>query len=163
MSTNANLIESLSAEELGAIDAEIAHLPDRPSAAIEALRIVQAHRGWVSDESLHAIARHLEMSAAELDSIATFYNLIFRKPVGRHVIMVCDSISCFIMGCDKVRNALTEQLGIQPGETTADGRFTLLPIVCLGACDKAPTLTIDEELFGNVDADDLPGLLERFE
>lgn len=153
----------LSAEELAAIDAEIADLPDRPSAAIEALRIVQEHRGWVSDESLAAIARHLNMPAAELDSIATFYNLIFREPVGRHVIMVCDSISCFIMGCDKVRQRLSEELGIQPGETTQDGRFTLLPIVCLGACDKAPTMTIDKELFGQVDPGELPAILERFE
>lgn len=163
MSTNANLIEALSSEELDAIDEEISHLPDRASAAIEALRIVQAHRGWVSDGSLRAIARHLEMSPAELDSIATFYNLIFRKPVGRHVIMVCNSISCFIMGCERVRARLCQELGVQPGETTTDGRFTILPIVCLGACDKAPTLTIDEELFGNVDPADLSGLLERFE
>ncbi|MEJ2089858.1 MAG: NADH-quinone oxidoreductase subunit NuoE [Gammaproteobacteria bacterium] len=145
------------------MDAEIADLPDRPSAAIEALRIVQEHRGWVSDESLNAIARHLNMAAAELDSVATFYNLIFRKPVGRHVIMVCDSISCFIMGCDKVRQRLSDELGIEPGETTEDGRFTLLPIVCLGACDKAPTMTIDEELFGQVDPAELPAILERFE
>jgi NADH-quinone oxidoreductase subunit E len=167
MSTNAThpdlLIEPLSAEELAAIDTEIADLPDRPSAAIEALRIVQEHRGWVSDESLNAIARHLNMAAAELDSVATFYNLIFRKPVGRHVIMVCDSISCFIMGCDKVRQRLSDELGIEPGETTEDGRFTLLPIVCLGACDKAPTMTIDEELFGQVDPAELPAILERFE
>lgn len=168
MSTNAthpteHLIEPLSAEELAAIDAEIADLPDRPSAAIEALRIVQEHRGWVSDESLNAIARHLNMAAAELDSVATFYNLIFREPVGRHVIMVCDSISCFIMGCDKVRQRLSDELGIEPGETTEDGRFTLLPIVCLGACDKAPTMTIDQELFGQVDPAELPAILERFE
>jgi NADH-quinone oxidoreductase subunit E len=163
MSVNPELIEALSTEELAAIDAEIDHLPDRPSAAIEALRIVQENRGWVSDESLRAIARHLDMSAEELDSVATFYNLIFRKPVGRHVIMACDSISCFIMGCTSVRTALADHLGIEPGETTADGRFTLLPIVCLGACDKAPVMSIDDELIPNVAIEELPGILERFE
>lgn len=157
------LIEPLSAEELEAIETEVSHLPDRPSAAIEALRIVQDRRGWVSDESLRGIADALQMSVEHLDSIATFYNLIFRKPVGRHVIMVCDSISCFIMNCPKIRAALCDQLGVQPGETTADGRFTLLPIVCLGACDKAPVMSINDELFGDLEVDALPGILERFE
>ena len=89
----ANLVPVLSQEELAAIDAEIAHVPYRAAVAIDALKIVQTHRGWVSDESLQAIARHLDMSAAELDGIATFYNLIFRRPVGEQVILLCNSIS----------------------------------------------------------------------
>ena len=157
------LIEALSAEEVGAIEAEIAHLPDRESAAIEAMRIVQEQRGWISDESLAGIARLLGMSVEALDSIATFYNLIFRKPVGRHVIMLCDSVSCYVMGCDKVRIALCDQLGVSMGETTPDGRFTVLPIVCLGACDRAPVMTIDEELVTNLSSDTLPETLSRFD
>jgi NADH-quinone oxidoreductase subunit E len=157
------LIEILSPEELRAIEAEAGHLPDRQSAAIEALRIVQEHRGWVSDESLRAIARLLDMSEESLDSIATFYNLIFRKPVGRHVIMMCDSISCYIMGCSGVKKALCDQLGVEPGGTTEDGRFTLLPIVCLGACDRAPVMMVDDEVIGNLSAEALPDLLARFE
>ncbi len=157
------LIEALSAEEVGAIEAEIAHLPDRESAAIEAMRIVQEKRGWISDESLAGIARLLGMSVEALDSIATFYNLIFRKPVGRHVIMLCDSVSCYVMGCDKVRIALCDQLGVSMGETTPDGRFTVLPIVCLGACDRAPVMTIDEELITNLSSDTLPETLSRFD
>ena len=89
---------TLSAAEIAGIDAEIAHAPYRSAVAIDALKIVQAHRGWVSDESLRAIARHLHMSAAELDGIATFYNLIFRRPVGEKVILLCNSISCWIKG-----------------------------------------------------------------
>ena len=160
--SEAELISALSDEEVEAIEAEVAHLPDRPSAAIEALQIVQSKRGWVSDESLNAIARLLDMSSAELDSIATFYNLIFRRPVGRHVVMICDSVSCFVMGSDRVRTAVSEHLGIQPGQTTDDGRFTLLPIVCLGACDRAPVMMVDDELLGDVSADGAPSLLERF-
>lgn len=155
-------IQALSNQEIEAIEAEAAHLPDRQSAAIEALQIVQAKRGWVSDESLSAIARLLEMSTAELDSIATFYNLIFRQPVGRHVIMICDSVSCYVMGCDRVRSAVAEHLGIQPGQTTEDGRFTLLPIVCLGACDRAPVMMVDDEVLGDVQAGAVADLLERF-
>ena len=163
MSEAIQLIEALSAEEVEAIEAEIAHLPDRESAAIEAMRIVQEKRGWISDESLAGIARLLGMSVEALDSIATFYNLIFRKPVGRHVIMLCDSVSCYVMGCDKVRIALCDQLGVSMGETTPDGRFTVLPIVCLGACDRAPVMTIDEELITNLSSDTLPETLSRFD
>ncbi len=158
-----NLIQTLSHEEIQAIEAEIAHLPDRASAAIDALLIVQDYRGWVSDESLTAIAKLLEMSAADLDSIATFYNLIYRKPVGRHVIMVCDSVSCYVMGCDKLSRQMEAKLGVKMGETTDDDRFTLLPIVCLGACDRAPAMTIDDELIGPVAEGDLDRVLGRFE
>ena len=154
------LVSALSAEEVGAIEAEIAHLPDRESAAIDALLIVQEKRGWISDESLAAIAGLLGMSTADLDSIATFYNLIYRRPVGRHVVMFCDSVSCYVMGCDRLRVAVEEKLGVKPGQTTEDGRFTLLPIVCLGACDRAPAMQIDKELFGPVGPDDLDGIFE---
>ena len=157
-----NLIQTLSHEEIQAIETEIAHLPDRASAAIDALLIVQEHRGWVSDESLDAIARLLEMSSADLDSIATFYNLIYRKPVGRHVIMVCDSVSCYVMGCDKLCRQMEDKLGIKMGQTTPDERFTLLPIVCLGACDRAPVMQIDEVLIGPVAGDQLDQVLVRF-
>lgn len=156
-------IGALSDLEVRAIEAEIAHLPDRESAAIEALRIVQEQRGWISDDSLAAIARLLGMSADALDAIATFYNLIFRQPVGRHVVMYCDSVSCFVMGCDKLKNALVDKLGIQPGQTTADDRFTLIPIVCLGACDHAPVMMIGEDLVHDASAETLDDILRGYE
>lgn len=154
-------INGLSQEEVDAIEAEVAHVPERRSAAIEALRIVQDKRGWISDESLAAIARQLDMSVDALDAVATFYNLIFRKPVGRHVVFYCDSVSCYVMGCRKVEQALIDTLGIRPGETTADDRFTLLPTVCLGACDRAPVMMIDHELYGDVVPDGLEEVLGR--
>jgi NADH-quinone oxidoreductase subunit E len=160
--TPSDLITTLSAEETRAIDAEIAHAPEPASATIEALRIVQRHRGWVSDESIAAIARLLGTSTAAVDSVATFYNLIHRKPVGRHVVMYCDSVSCYVMGCDRLRGALERTLGIAPGETTSDGRFTLLPIVCLGACDHAPAMMIDEDLIGDVAPQNLDAILGRY-
>lgn len=158
------LIDALSEAELEEIEHEVAHLPDRESAAIEALLIVQRHRGFVSDESLRGIARVLGMSSAQLDSIATFYNLVYRKPVGRHVIMFCDSVSCFVMGSERLCARLERHLGIVPGQTTPDGRFTLLPIVCLGACDRAPTMLVGERLIGPVDeTQPLDRLLGEFE
>lgn len=156
------IINALSAEEAGAIEREISHLPDRESAAIEALQIIQSARGWVSDESLHAAAQLLGMSDAALDSIATFYNLIFRQPVGAHVVMVCDSVSCFVMQGENLRDRVSQTLGIRLGETTADGQFTLLPIVCLGACDRAPVIMIDDQLFGAGQLDDLDNLFAGF-
>ena len=146
------LIPVLSEEEITEIDAEIAHVPYRSAVAIDALKIVQAHRGWVSDQSLQAIARHLHMSADELDGIATFYNLVFRRPVGERVILLCNSISCWIKGCENLQRQIGEQLGIGLGETTADNRYTLLPVTCLGACDKAPVLMVGDELHEDVDA-----------
>ncbi|MEM1189304.1 MAG: NADH-quinone oxidoreductase subunit NuoE [Pseudomonadota bacterium] len=156
-----DLIPVLSDEELREINAEIAHVPYRAAVAIDALKIVQAHRGWVSDESLRAIARHLEMSAEELDGIATFYNLIFRRPVGERVILLCDSISCWIKDCSQLRQQVSERLGIQPGETTADNRYTLLPVTCLGACDKAPVMMVGEDLHTDVDEPALDRIFAR--
>ena len=140
------LIPVLSEAELAAIDAEIAHVPYRAAVAIDALKIVQEHRGWVSDESLKAIADHLHMSPDELDGVATFYNLIFRRPVGENVILLCNSISCWIKGCDNLQARISEHLGVGLGETTHDNRYTFLPVTCLGACDKAPVMMVGDEL-----------------
>src|SRR6266850_1858248 len=99
----------LTAEEINEIETEAARYPKRDAVCIDALKIVQRHRGWVSDESLHDIAAHLGMSPTDLDSVATFYNLIFRKPVGRHVIMICDSVSCWMMVNDDLHTNLDPQ------------------------------------------------------
>jgi NADH-quinone oxidoreductase subunit E len=153
----------LSEAERDEIKAQLGRYEERRAACLDALKIVQRHRGWVPDEELADVARMLEMSPAELDTVATFYNLMFRRPVGRHVILLCDSVSCWIMGYERVRAALEQHLGIGFGETTADGRFTLLPTVCLGACDRAPVLMIDETLHEDVDIERLEPLLTRYE
>jgi NADH-quinone oxidoreductase subunit E len=152
----------LNAEEQKEIAAELAHYPDKKSVCIDAMKIVQRHRGWVSDDALRDIAEFLEMSVDDLDGVATFYNLIFRKPVGRHVIKVCDSVSCWIMGYDRLREHLEVRLGIGLGETTPDQRFTLLPIVCLGACDHAPVLMVDDDLHRDLDAQKLDRILQGY-
>jgi NADH-quinone oxidoreductase subunit E len=153
----------LSEEEKREIEHEFARYPTREAVSIDAMKIVQRHRGWVSDESLQDIAELLGMSPTDLDSVATFYNLIFRKPVGRHVIMVCDSVSCWIMGYDRLRGHLSSRLGIGMGQTTPDNRFTLLPIVCLGCCDHAPALMIGDDLHVNLDPPEKVGaILEKY-
>lgn len=152
----------LTREEQQEIEAELERYPSKQAVCIDAMKIVQRHRGWVSDENLRDIAELLEMSPADLDGVATFYNLIFRKPVGRHVILLCNSVSCWIMRYEQLRESLCRQLGIQFGETTPDGRFTLLPIVCLGACDRAPVLMVDEDLHTGVSPDGVQSILENY-
>jgi NADH-quinone oxidoreductase subunit E len=155
--------EMLSAQERQAITELLAHHPDNPrAAAIDALMAIRTRRGWVSDEALADLADAMQVSAHELDSVATFYNLVFRKPVGRHVILLCDSVSCWIMGYETVREFLETRLGIALGETTADGRFTLLTVPCLGACDEAPAMMIDEDLHGHLTPERIKSILERY-
>jgi NADH-quinone oxidoreductase subunit E len=153
----------LTREEQTEIESELAHYKQKRGACIEALKTVQRHHRWVSDQSLSDLADFLEMTTDELDGVATFYSHIFRKPVGRHVIMVCTSVSCWVMGYEQMLQHIEERLGIRLGETTADGRFTLLPIVCLGACDHAPTLMIDEDLHGDLDSRKIDEILAKYE
>ncbi len=152
----------LKPEEVADLEHELELVPVRRGACIEALKTVQRHRGWVSDAAIADIAEHLEMSQAEVDAVATFYNLIFRKPVGRHVVLLCDSVSCWILGCDRVRAALEDRLGVTFGGTSDDGRFTLLPIQCLGTCDHAPALMVDEDLHQDVTPEGVAELLGRY-
>jgi NADH-quinone oxidoreductase subunit E len=153
----------LSAEERREIEEEFPRYPTKRAVCIDALKIVQRHRGWISDESLQDIAQLLEMSLDELDGVATFYNLLYRKPVGRHVVLLCDSVSCWIMGYNRLRERLCSKLGVRLGETTGDGRFTLLPIVCLGTCDHAPAMMVDEDLHRDLDPAKAEQALESYQ
>lgn len=153
----------LSPEERKEIEAEFPLYPDKQAVCIDAMQIVQRYRGWVSDEALRDVADLLDMSADELDGIATFYNRIFRKPVGRHVLLLCDSVSCWVMGYERIRAHLMERLGIALGQTTADHRFTFLPNVCLGACDRAPVMMVDEDLHVDLTTERIDTILERYE
>lgn len=152
----------LSKNEIEEIENELGQYDNESSVCIEALKIVQRHRGWVSDESLRDIAAFLDMTAEELDSVATFYNMIFRRRVGRHIILVCNTISCWIMGYEDILGCLQERLGIKLGETTADDRFTLLPVPCLGACDGAPAIMIDDMLYTTVTPEKIEEILKNY-
>ena len=152
----------LTEDEKKQIRQEIEQSEHPRAACVEALRIHQAHHGWVSDEDIRELAALLNMTPDELDAVATFYPFIFRRPVGRHVILVCDSVSCWVMGYESLLNRLKERLGISMGETTRDGRFTLLPVSCIGACDRAPAMMIDRDLHLNLDPEKLDRLLERY-
>ncbi|MBW4035515.1 MAG: NADH-quinone oxidoreductase subunit NuoE [Proteobacteria bacterium] len=138
----------------------IGHYPTARAAAIDALKLVQQRRRYIGDNLLAEIAHLLGLPVAELDGLATFYNLIYRKPVGQTVILLCDSITCWITGRDHLAQHIERRIGIKPGETSADGRFTLLPIVCLGHCDHAPAMMANDVLHGNVDPATLDAMFD---
>ena len=141
---------SLSDDERREIDAALPHYPDRRAAAATAMRVVQRRRRWLSDEALADLGEYLGMSVEELDSLATFANMLFRRPVGRHIVLVCDSFACWSLGYAELREAIQKQLGVGLGETTTDGRFTLVSVECLGSCGTAPVLMVNDEYHENV-------------
>lgn len=140
----------LTADEIAEIEHEITLYPDKRAVGLEALKIVQKHQGWVSDESLLGIAKYLDLPVADLEGVATFFNLVYRQPVGRKVILFCNSVSCWIMGCDGLREHIKESLGIDFGETSEDGDFTFIPVPCLGDCDRAPVMLVGSDLCRNL-------------
>ncbi len=145
------------------IEEELQQYPDRRAGVIDALKRLQERRGWISDDSVQDVAALLGMTGEEVESVATFYSLIFRRPVGRHVVFVCDSISCWIMGYERLQEQFKEAHGVEIGQTTRDGRLTLLPVACLGHCERAPALMVDRDVYGNVLPEKLAGILERYQ
>ncbi len=152
----------LNEEEVAEIEHERTLYPDTRAVGLEALKIVQKHRGWVSDESLLAVAEYLGLPVAELEGVATFFNLIYRQPVGRNVILYCKSVSCWIMGCDEVKEKISGELGIDYGETSEDGEFTLIPVPCLGDCDRAPVMMVGPDQHRNLDEKNLGEIFARY-
>lgn len=128
-------------------------------AAVDVMKELQKHYGWLTDEAVLEAAEILHLSPLQVEELATFYEMIYRRPVGKHVIHVCDSISCWAMGGETLMDRFIALLGIKPGETTADGSFTLLPCCCLGNCGKAPAVMVGERQFGPVAPESVPALL----
>jgi NADH-quinone oxidoreductase subunit E len=152
---------SLSSDLCAAIDAARDHHGGPRAAMLEALRMIQQEHGWVSDDHMAEAAERLGMSRAEIEDLATFYSLIFRQPVGEKLILLCDGASCWLNGADAVRDAVMDRLGIGFGETTPDGRYTLINICCVGGCDHAPAAVIgrDRKLVGPLSPEDLDTML----
>ena len=159
--TEKQIFEGLSLVEIQEINAEMSHYEDKTAVSIEALKIVQNHRRWVSDECLVAVAELLEISPAQLEAVATFYNLIYRQPVGKTVIHYCNSVTCWMLGSEQVRERLCRHLNVELGEMSVDGEYTILPIVCLGACDHAPVVMIGNELRLDISEDTVNEILGR--
>ena len=153
--------EGLSPDEIQAINAGMKHYEDKTALSIEALKIVQKHRRWVSDECLIAVAELLDISPAQLEAVATFYNLIYRQPVGKTVVHYCNSVTCWMLGSEQIRERLCRHLNVELGEMSQDGEYTILPIVCLGACDHAPVVMVGDELKLDITDDAVNEILGR--
>ncbi len=139
----------------------IAHAVTNREAAVDVLKSLQSRYGWLTDEAMNEAAELLGLSTLQLEELATFYEMLYRRPVGKRVIHVCDSVSCWAMGGESLLAHLARTLEIQPGETTPDGMFTLLPCCCLGNCGAAPTLMIGDTIHGPVTLEQLGGILEQ--
>lgn len=120
-------------------------------AAVDVMKELQRHYGWLTDEAVLIAAELLDLSPLQVEELATFYEMIYRRPVGRHVIHVCDSISCWSVGGETLLKQFEKLLGIEVGSTTPDGQFTLLPCCCLGNCGNAPAVMVGRRLYGSLD------------
>lgn len=128
---------------------------------VDVMFALQEHYGFLSDAAVADAAGLLDMSEVEIDELATFYTFLYREPVGRFVIHVCDSLICWMDGYEKLRDHLAGKLGIRPGETTADGLFTLLPVCCVGYCDRAPAMLVNRRVYGPLTPDTVDEILSR--
>lgn len=128
---------------------------------VDVIFALQDHYGYLSDEALHEAAEMLDMSPLEIEELATFYTFIYREPVGKYVIHICDSVICWLNGYEPVRDYLSRKLNIRTGETTPDGLFTLLPVCCIGYCDRSPAMLINKKVYGYLTADKIDDILEK--
>ena len=139
----------------------IAHAEDPREQAVEVMFELQNHYGYMSDEAMATASRLLRMTTLELEELATFYDHIYREPVGKYVIHVCDSAICWMNDHQSVIDHIRSRLGVEVGGTTADGLFTLLPVCCIGYCDRAPAMTINRRVFGLLTPEKIDRILGR--
>jgi NADH-quinone oxidoreductase subunit E len=122
---------------------------------------IQAHYGYLSDEAVEDAAELLEMTPLEVEELATFYTFVFREPVGKYVIHVCDSVICWMDGSDSIKAYLCKKLEIDVGQTTADGLFTILPVCCIGYCDLSPAMLVNRKVHGNLTPQKIDSILHK--
>jgi NADH-quinone oxidoreductase subunit E len=140
---------------------QLEHVEHPRELAVDVMFAIQDHYGYLTDEGVQETAGLLDMSALEVEQLATFYTFIYREPVGRYVIHVCDSVVCWMGGYESVREYLCRKLNVQAGETTSDGLFTLLTVCCIGYCDRSPAMLINRKAYGNLTAEKIDGILEK--
>jgi len=143
------------------VDEAISHYPVRRSAVLPLLWIAQRTWGWVPPAALRLVARTLGLNAPEVFGVATFYTMFNLQPVGRHHLQVCMTLSCSLMGADRLFRHLETKLGIGHGETTTDGRFTLRRVECLAACGGGPCMQVGLDYHENLDEAKVDALLEK--
>ena len=128
---------------------------------VDIMFAIQDQFGYLSDEAVEEVATLLNMSPLEVEELATFYTFIYREPVGKYVIHLCDSVVCWLDGYESLRDYLCTKLGIEMGQTTSDGLFTLLPVCCIGYCDRSPAILINKKVYGPLTPEKLDEILEE--
>jgi NADH-quinone oxidoreductase subunit E len=131
----------------------------RREAIVQVLEIIQREQGHVGDEAVSYVANRLGVGRADVEDVLSFYPVYHRRPVGRFVVKVCRSLPCARMGAARVIDYLAERLGAAAGQTSADGRFTLLEVECLGACDRAPAMMINDDVYGPLTPERIDAIL----
>jgi NADH-quinone oxidoreductase subunit E len=148
-------------ELLETLQAQITKVEHPRELAVDVMLFLQQHVGYLSDEALEEGARLLGMTPLELEELATFYDFIYRKPVGKFVIHVCDGVVCWMNGYESVMDYLSKKLEINPGETTEDGFFTILPTACIGYCDLSPAMLVNGRPYGPLTPEKIDDILNR--
>ncbi|HEY7536240.1 MAG TPA: NADH-quinone oxidoreductase subunit NuoE [Thermodesulfobacteriota bacterium] len=133
----------------------------KQSALIPVLHKVQREYSWLSNESMQEVAEILGIPPASVQNVATFYTMFFTKPIGKHVIWLCKTLSCALRGAEQVEHYLSEKLGVSSGETTTDGKITLFEAECLASCGTAPVLLADDALYENLTREKIDELIEK--
>jgi len=140
----------------------VAEYPDRRSAILPALRMAQdEHGGWLPPEALREVADALQLAPAQVEAVASFYDMLHLEPVGRHIVEVCTNLSCALVGAQQVVEAFERELGVHPGETTEDGAVTLRTVECAGGCGRAPVVVVDGRYREPVRPEDVPAIAEE--
>jgi NADH-quinone oxidoreductase subunit E len=150
-----------SAEHLAEVRRLQGLYPDRRAALLPVLRLAQETFGHISPEVETHVAELFDLSPAHVHEVVTFYTLFFQVPVGRHVLSVCHNLTCSLLGAEELLAHLQARLGIEPGETTPDGRVTLFRVECLCACEMAPMMQVDDEFVGPLTRERLDAVLAR--
>ncbi len=145
------------------VEEMIRHYPHKKSAIGDVLYLAQKHFGYITPEVELYVASLLDLPASYVHQVVTFYSMYLKKPVGKYLIMLCDNVSCLLCGAEDLLGRIKEKLGIEVGETTEEGKFTLWTVECLGACEQAPAMMINDKLYGNLTPDKLDRLLDSLE
>jgi len=145
------------------IDALLGRYPKKGSALLPALYLVQEEKGHVSDESMEYVAGKIGVSPAFVAGVVSFYTMFHRAPVGRHHIQICRTLPCALRGADELMRHVQARLGIRDGQTRPDGKFSLISVECLAACDRAPFIQINDREYGPVDAAAMDDILKGLE
>jgi NADH-quinone oxidoreductase E subunit len=138
-----------------------AQYPVERSAVLPALRLAQERHGWLPPEALAEVAEALDLTPAQVEAVASFYDMFHLEPVGKHLVEVCTNLSCALVGAQQVLEAFEQELGVHPGETTEDGEFTLRAVECAGGCGWAVVVALDDRHRFDVKPEDVPQILEE--